>query len=357
MAEALALAREGLGTTSPNPSVGAVLVNEGRVVGKGRTQPPGQAHAEIVALREAGEAARGATLYVTLEPCAHHGRTPPCADAIVAAGVREVRVATLDPNPKTDGKGVRVLREAGIGVTIGDGEADAQQAIEAFAKHVRTGLPFVTAKFAMSLDGKVATRAGDSIWITGEEARRVAHQLRAESDAVMVGVGTVLADNPRLTVRDVPTKGDRQPMRVVIDSEGRTPADAALLSQPGQTLVAVADIAASQRAWKGGSGAVLLPGEDGRVDLRAVLELLGQQDVTSVLVEGGPTLLGSLFDAGLVDKVIAFVAPTIIGGETAKSAVGGLGAARMADALRLRDVSYRQAGDDMMVIGYPAREE
>ena len=199
MERALELAEQALGAVSPNPAVGAVIVKDGRIVGEGRTQPPGQAHAEVVALAQAGEAARGAAMYVTLEPCAHHGRTPPCIDAVIEAGLSAVHVATLDPDPRTNGKGADLLRAANIEVTVGEGEAAAKETIEAFAKHVTTGLPFVTAKFAMSLDGKVATPTGASRWISGEESRRIAHHLRATSDAVMVGIGTVLADDPRLT--------------------------------------------------------------------------------------------------------------------------------------------------------------
>ena len=219
MERALELARSVLGGVSPNPAVGAVLVKDGRVVGEGATQPPGDAHAEVVALQAAGAEARGATLYVTLEPCAHHGRTPPCADALVAAGIAGVRVAVRDPDPRTDGKGIARLETSGINVEAGDGADAAAEVIEAFARHVRTGKPFVTAKFAMSLDGRIATRTGASRWITGEEARVRAHLLRAQADAVMVGIGTALADDPRLTVRDVPLRNERQPLRVVVDTD------------------------------------------------------------------------------------------------------------------------------------------
>ena len=357
MRRAIDLAQSAVGRVSPNPPVGAVLVKDGRVVGEGATQPPGQAHAEIAALADAGQAAQGAELYVSLEPCAHTGRTPPCTDAIIAAGVAHVHVATLDPAPHTDGRGVAALRAASIAVDVEDDSREAREVIEAFAKHVTTGVPFVVAKFAISLDGKIATRTGDSRWISGEASRRRAHQLRAEADAVMVGIGTALADDPRLTVRDVPLLRDRQPLRVVVDSGGRLPPEAAMLREPGDTLVAVANAGGSSRKALVGAGAEVLavPGAGDRVDLPELLRTLGSREVTSVLVEGGAELLGALFDARLVDKVVAFVAPVVIGGTQAPSAVGGTGAKGIVDALELTDVRYEQVGRDIMVVGYPVR--
>ena len=375
MHQALALAHRAVGSTSPNPAVGAVLVKDGQVMGSGFTQPPGEAHAEVVALHEAGTQAQGAAMYVTLEPCPHQGRTPPCVDAIIAAGVAEVHVAALDPNPAVNGRGKAALERAGVHVTMarpgGDETQQAQRLIEAFTKHVTTKLPFVTAKFAMSLDGKLATSTGHSQWISGDEARLEAHRLRAEADAVMVGIGTALADDPRLTARVGSTlhpqavtpssakraKPQRQPMRVVIDSHGRLPSGAAMLKEQGQTLVAVADAPRdSQDALRAaGAEVVVVPGKDGRVALPALLRLLGTRDVTSLLVEGGAELLGALFDQRLVDKVVAFVAPLVIGGGLALSPVGGRGASKVANALQLRDVRYEQVGRDMMVIGYPSR--
>ena len=355
MERALELARSVLGGVSPNPAVGAVLVKDGRVVGEGATQPPGEAHAEVVALQAAGAEARGTTLYVTLEPCAHHGRTPPCADALVAAGVAGVRVAVRDPDPRTDGKGIARLEEAGIAVEAGDGAVEAAEVIEAFARHVRTGKPFVTAKFAMSLDGRLATRTGASRWITGEEARVRAHLLRAQADAVMVGIGTALADDPRLTVRDVPLRNERQPLRVVVDTAGRLPATAAMLAEPGATLVATANAPSSSRRALAMAGAEVIevPAVAEGIDLSALLELLGGQDITSVLVEGGADLLGSVFDAHLADRVCVFVAPVVIGGDEAPGPIGGRGADALEDALRLDRVRYEQIGGDMMITGYP----
>lgn len=351
MARAIELGRKAQGTTSPNPPVGAVIVRDGDVVGEGWTQPPGQQHAEAMALQKAGELARGATLYTTLEPCTHHGRTPPCTNAIIDGGIAEVCVAAIDPNPNVRGGGIPALQQAGIKTTLAEADADARELIEAFARHSRTGTPFVTAKFAMSLDGKIATYSGDSRWISGEESRGYVHTMRARTDAIMVGINTVLADDPQLTARAADGSAmERQPLRVVVDTHGRIPGDARLLSQPGSTLVATGDSV-------GGPGSdtaetLAFPSQNGRVDLAALLRTLGQRDITSVLVEGGGTLLGSLFDQALVDKVVAFVSPVIIGGEMAQSPVGGRGAKRIADAFRLRDTRVLQFGADVAIIGY-----
>ncbi len=358
MDEALSLAHQAVGRVSPNPAVGAVLVKDGRVVGRGVTQPSGGAHAEVMALQEAGHAAHGATLYVTMEPHAHQGRTPPCTDALIAADIAEVHISILDPNPLVDGKGKAALDAAGIPVIVGERAKEARRLIEAFAKHVTTGLPFVTAKFAASLDGRTATSSGESQWITGPESRREAHRLRAEHDAVMVGIGTALADDPQLTARDLPEPPTRQPLRVVVDSRGRLPVDARLLGAPGRTLVAAARIGPRRRRAleKAGAEVLVLPGDGVRVDTAALLGLLGQRGITSVLVEGGGTLLGTLFDQRLVDRVVAFIAPVIIGGRRAAPAIGGERASALAHAPRLRDVVYRQLGEDTMVVGYPTPE-
>ncbi|MBI4328728.1 MAG: bifunctional diaminohydroxyphosphoribosylaminopyrimidine deaminase/5-amino-6-(5-phosphoribosylamino)uracil reductase RibD [Chloroflexi bacterium] len=353
---ALALAERALGSVSPNPAVGAVLVRGGEVVGEGFTQPPGGPHAEIVALRQAGEKARGSTLYVTLEPCCHFGRTPPCTAAIIEAGVAEVRFSLLDLNPKVSGRGKGELEAAGVRTVVGEGAERAAEINEAYLKHVQTGLPFVAAKYAMSLDGKIATRTGDSRWITGEEARRWAHHLRSQADAIMVGVGTVLSDDPRLTARDAweTPAAPRQPLRVVVDSQGRTSPKAAIFHQPGRSLVAVASDAARKPFQQIGEGvdAVAFPGEDGHVDILSLLRYLGSREVTSVLVEGGGTLLGSLMDAALIDKVYAFVAPVLVGGREASSPFEGAGVARMAEALRLQRVRVETLGPDILVSGY-----
>ena len=355
MRRALALALEAAGSTSPNPPVGAVAMKGGQIVGEGHTQPAGQAHAEVVALRRAGARARGASLFVTLEPCSHHGRTPPCTDAVIRAGVSEVVAAVVDPNPLVGGRGLEALRAAGISVAVGDGEDEAAEIIAPHAKFIRTGLPLVTAKFAMSLDGKIATRTGDSKWITSAESRRYVHELRRRSDAIMVGIGTALADDPQLTARDADdTPLPRQPLRVVVDSKGRLPSDAAMLRQPGDTLVVMAsEVAVARTRLEGAGASVVAAGGNGggRVELGAVMAELGRREVTSVFVEGGGELLGSLFDDGLVDRVIGFVAPVIIGGTDALSPVGGAGAARMGDAVRLSGARVMRFGGDVAVVG------
>ena len=369
MGLALSLAERAVGSVSPNPPVGAVLVRDGEVVGEGYTRPPGQAHAEIAAIRQAGPRARGATLYTTLEPCNHQGRTGPCSEAIIEAGIVEVRSAVTDPNPHVKGGGMSRLSEAGIAVSTGEMAGEAARLIEAYAKHVKTGTPFVTAKFAMSLDGKIATRTGSSQWITGEEARAYAHRLRAASDAVMVGINTVLADDPRLTARDGSGAAlDRQPLRVVVDSRGRMPPEARMLGEPGSTLIVTGGAGASQgtkgRGWipafagKTIDGelrsveGVVLPAVDEMVDLEALMSYLGEREVASVVVEGGGVLLGTLFDRGLVDKVCAFIAPVIVGGADAPSPVAGEGVELIGDALRLRDVEVVTLGGDITVVGY-----
>lgn len=353
MRRALALGWGALGGTSPNPAVGCVVARDGAVVGEGYTQPPGGNHAEAEALARAGALARGATMYVTLEPCNHHGRTPPCADAVIAAGVGEVVVATRDPNPNVAGGGIARLEAAGIRARLGDGGQEARRLIEGFAKHSATGMPFMTAKFAMSLDGKIASRSGDSKWISGRESRAYAHTLRARSDAIMVGIGTALADDPRLTARDgAGNAAGRQPLRVVLDSRGRLPASARMLSAPGKTLIATTQGAGGIAGDGGRVEMVALPSGEGGVDLRALLALLGERGVVNILVEGGGGVLGTLFDMRLVDKVVAFVAPVIIGGSAAASPVGGLGAETMRESARLRDVATRRFGADTAIIGY-----
>ena len=356
MRRAVTLARQALGSTSPNPAVGAVVVNKGEIVGEGFTQPPGGDHAEVVALKQAGSLAKGATLYVTLEPCNHTGRTPPCTEAIVEAGVSVVHAAIRDPNPAVSGGGLERVEATGIRTHLGAEAAAVQRQLEAWMKYVTTGRPFVTAKFAMSLDGKIATHTGDSKWITGDKARWHVHKMRARADAIMAGIGTVLADDPRLTARDERGNSlNRQPLRVVVDSQGRLPATARLLSEPGRTLVAVGSGIAGSRLDEHGEGVEVrsFPLRGGHIDLERLIEFLAKErDVTSIMVEGGGTLLGSLFDLGLIDKVVAFVAPTVIGGANAPSPVGGAGVEMMADALQLERVRWKRLGRDMLITGY-----
>ncbi|HWP36216.1 MAG TPA: bifunctional diaminohydroxyphosphoribosylaminopyrimidine deaminase/5-amino-6-(5-phosphoribosylamino)uracil reductase RibD [Gemmatimonadales bacterium] len=367
MERALELARRAQGWCSPNPAVGAVVVRDGEIVGEGWTQPVGQAHAEVVALRAAGDRARGAALYVTLEPCSHFGRTPPCTDAILAAGVAEVHAATLDPSPWVNGKGAEILRAAGVPVLVGAHEAEARKLNEGYFTWVRTGRPFVTLKFAMTVDGKIATRTGASFWITGSEARRYVARLRASVDAVMVGIGTVLADDPQLTARpgewgDAALEPAHQPLRVVLDTTGRLPVTARLVSGglPGTTLVCTterASVARLRELESYGVETLVLPEGDGGVDVVAALQALGKRGVTSVLAECGGTLAWSLLQRRVVDAVLAFVAPKIVGGRTAPTPVGGEGLARMDQAMELVDPRWEVCGRDVMLSAYVRRCE
>lgn len=335
---------------SPNPAVGCVLVgSDGAKVAEGWTQPPGGLHAEVVALRAAGEKARGATAYVTLEPCSHTGRTPPCADALVAAGMARVVASMTDPDARVSGQGFARLRAAGIVVDVGEGEQQARALNAAFIKHRTTGLPWVVLKTAMTLDGKIATRTGHSQWITSHIARQAVHrQLRDRCDAILTGVGTVLADDPALTTR-LMHKAGRSPLRVVVDSHARTPLGAQVVrlgAHDGKTLLAVVPGADNERvaALQGAGCHVLLCQADwtGRVDICDLLARLGTRgDIIGVLIESGAEMAASALNAGLVDRWIGFIAPKIAGGRGALGPVGGVGAARMDEA---RGVSLRRVG-------------
>jgi len=358
MGYALSLAELALGYTSPNPAVGAVVVKDGLVVGLGHTQPPGSAHAEVMALQQASDRARGATMYVTLEPCCFQGRTPACTKAIIDAGISEIHIALLDPNPLVAGKGLRELNEAGIKTVVGEYEENARETNEGYIKFITTGVPFVIAKFAMSLDGKIATQKGDSKWISGEGSRNFVHHLRHTVDAIMVGAGTVIADDPQLSARGCSGKAGKtklQPLRVIVDGEGRTPLSARLFKEPGRTLITVSkpfDTKKVSDFKKAGAEVVELSAEQGMIDLIELLNVLGKRQVTSILVEGGSKLFGSLFDRGLVDKVLAFISPIIIGGDEAKSAVGGNGVDKVAQAFHLSRVKVSEFGEDVLISGY-----
>lgn len=359
MDEALLLGASALGHTAPNPSVGAVVVNNTRVVGRGWTQPVGQAHAEIEALDEAGERARQATLYITLEPCSHHGRTPPCVDAIIQAGITRCVVAAQDPSSAVSGKGIARLQEAGINVEVGLREAEARELSAGFFNRIRTGRPLVRAKYAMSLDGRIATRTGDSKWITGPLARRHAHVLRDRCDAVLVGAGTVRSDDPRLTTR-LPDEfsgadGPHHPLRVVLDGQGTTSPTAKVYDAtlPGRTLIFTT--AAASREWLEVMTAhgteYVVCGEGPMVDLVHALQELGRRGVNNLLVEGGAKVHGSLFQAGLVDRVAIFVAPILIGGSEAPGPIGGVGVAFIADARDISPIRLCAFGDDLLLEG------
>ena len=357
MEQALSLARLALGQVSPNPAVGAVVVNNDVAVGQGYTQPPGSHHAEIVALKQAGKLARGGIMYVTLEPCCYYGRTPPCTQAILAAGISELHLAMLDPNPLVSGRGKEELEKEGIKVEVGEHKAEAEEINGTYTIFITTGMPFVTAKFAVSLDGKIATKSGDSKWISGTEARKYVHNLRHTTDAIMTGVNTILIDDPHLTSRCGGRGGTarKQPLRVIVDSKGRTPLTARVFGEPGKTLLALGKLVKPEEATafaQAGAELLELPSPEGLVDLEKLLKALGEREITSVLVEGGEILFGSLFDCGLVDKVIAFIAPIIIGGKEAKTAVGGKGVNKMADSFKLKRVRLEKLGEDLMVSGY-----
>ena len=356
MTLALELAQRAAGRTSPNPMVGAVVVSPGgELVAQGWHEGPGRPHAETVALQLAGERARGATLYVTLEPCSHHGRTPPCAEAVIAAGVAHVVAAVQDPNPKVNGTGFEALRRAGVCVTTGVMEREATLLNKAFFTWFKASRPYVFLKMAHSLDGKVATRSGESKWITGAEARNDAHALRASVDAIVAGVGTVLSDDPLLTARPHGRKPDRQPLRVVLDSLGRTPVTAQCLrTGPDRTLIAVtqrADPSAVDRLRRAGARVWVDPTGLDRIYVPALLAHLAECDVLSVLVEGGPAVQGAFFDADCVDEVHAYIAPALIGGSGAPSSIAGLGRATLAEAARLVDVKFEAVGTDFKLTG------
>lgn len=352
---ALQVARRTDGRTSPNPRVGAVLVRGGAVVGQGFHRGPGHPHAEAEALREAGDRARGATLYVTLEPCCHHGHTPPCTAALIAAGVRRVVAPIEDPNPVVNGRGVRELREAGIEVDLGLLPDEAEALNAGYLTWRRRGRPLVTAKWAGALCGHAAARTGASRYLTGRESLAEVHRLRAETDAVMVGVGTVLADDPELTVRHV--AGDH-PLRVVLDSHLRTPPTARLLHSPGRTIIFCGQSPPPSRAHALAPLAeiVRLPTQSG-IPLELALAELGRRDVVTVLAEGGPTVLGRLFDHMLVDRVVAFVAPLVLGGASAPASVLGVGADSPASAVRFQHGRWQQFGDDVCFTGSVLRSD
>jgi len=357
MEEALKLAEKGRGRTSPNPMVGSLVVRDGEVVGKGYHPGAGRPHAEIEALREAGEKSQGATLYVTLEPCCHYGRTPPCVGPIIQAGIRKVIVAMEDPNPKVRGKGIQELRAAGIEVRVGVLEKEARRLNEVFIKYITTGLPFVLCKMAMSLDGKIATASGESKYITHPQSREYVHRMRDELDAVMVGVNTILADDPLLTVRLKDPPG-RNPHRVVVDSTLRIPLEARVLDKDpvARTLIFTLESApAEKKKYLEARGAeIFFARKDGRgrVLLRSVLEQLGRMEISSLLIEGGAEVNASAFQEGLVDKVVCFIAPKIIGGHKAPTPVGGGGILSLREAITLHRLQVRMSGDDVVIEGY-----
>lgn len=352
MGRAVSLAHRALGRTSPNPAVGAVIVKNGRVVGEGWTRPVGGPHAEVVALRQAGARAHGATLYVTLEPCAHHGRTPPCMEAVIAAGITTVVVGVGDPNPRVRGRGLRALRAAGIEVIAGvlAGEAGAVSAW--FRHYIVHGRPFVMVKLAASLDGRIATARGESRWISGPVARRWVHELRNRVDAVMVGSGTVLADDPALTCR---VRGGRDPIRVVVDGRLRTPVRARVVRQRSKAATLIATTAsapAARRAalTRAGADVLTVPSLRGRVALSALFRLLAARGIVSVLIEGGGELAAAALRAKAVDRALFVSAPLLLGGD-GRSMLGPLGFGRLARAPHVADPIFSRLGPDLLIEG------
>ena len=360
MREALELARRGRGRTSPNPVVGAVIVKDDKVIGRGWHQKAGTAHAEVHAIADAGDETRNATLYVTLEPCCHFGRTGPCTEAIAAAGIQRVVVAMTDPNPLVAGCGIETLRQRGIRVDTGVLATEAASLNAPFIKWITCKLPFVTLKNGISLDGKIATRTGDSRWITGEASRLEVHRLRDAADAIITGVGTVLADDPELTTR-LP-EGGKSPVRVVVDSLARTPLSAKLVNDgKAPTIIAISNKAPEERvaALKAKNVEILpLPEDsDGRLNLGALLRILGERCLTHVMVEAGGTLNSSFLFGNYVDKVVMFVAPKIIGGAGAPGPYGGTGCDRLSEVVELEDVRVQHTGEDLMIEGWVKRRE
>ncbi|MCX5702720.1 MAG: bifunctional diaminohydroxyphosphoribosylaminopyrimidine deaminase/5-amino-6-(5-phosphoribosylamino)uracil reductase RibD [Candidatus Omnitrophica bacterium] len=350
---ALRLALKAQGKTSPNPMVGALVVKNGKIVGKGYHEKAGSSHAEVIALDEAEKKSRGACLYVTLEPCAHFGKTPPCVDRIIKSGIKEVMVGMLDPNPLNNGEGIRILKQNKIKVQVGFLENRLRKINEVFIKYITKRMPFVTVKVGQSLDGKIATKSGDSKWITSDKSRVYAHRLRRNYDAIMVGVNTILRDNPMLDTWFY----YRYPIKVVVDSQLSTPEDANIFSknrpviiatlynQPGQETDNRRILAAKARILE-------IKEKEGQINLKDMLKKLAQLGIANILVEGGGTLIGSFFDEGLVDKVLFFISPKIIGGKEALSSIMGRGISRIDKAVKLKDVKLKKIGEDFLVEGY-----
>lgn len=360
MRHALVLAAKGRGRTSPNPMVGAVVVRGGSIVSEGYHARVGEPHAEVVALQNAAGAASGADLFVTLEPCCHHGLTPPCTDRIIQAGIRRVVIPILDPNPLVSGGGVQTLREAGIIVERGLLSEEAASLNEAFTKFITCRTPFVVLKAAVSLDGKIATRTGDARWISGKQSREHVHELRDQVDAIIAGIGTIRRDNPRLTTR-LP-EGGRDPIRVIVDGLGPLPLDAQVFQAgaASRTWVAVAADAPAERIETLlGRGLTVLEagGFHGRIRLEHLLKRLGEREVTSVMIEGGEGIFTSAVEEGIVDKFLLFVAPLLVGGKTAPSLLAGAGVEEIGQALRLSRLRIEQLGDDLLIEGYRSRRE
>ncbi len=357
MKEALRQAFKGLGRTSPNPAVGAVIVRDGEIISSGYHHKAGLPHAEVEALNKLGDRAENSTLYVTLEPCNHHGRTPPCTEAIVKSGIKRVVIGMDDPNPDVEGGGCKFLEEHGVSTTIGVLEKECRRLNEAFLKFITLRRPFVILKSALTIDGLTATNKGHSKWITGKKSRRFVHGLRDRVDAVMVGVGTVLADDPLLTARLSRGRG-KDPLRIILDTHLKTPANARILNHDSaaDTLIAVGpDVPTEElkKFRKKGVLTLLCPVKSHRIDLNALMDILGEMTITSLLVEGGATIAGSLLREKLIDKFYIFRAPKIFGGSNGIPMATGPGPENMDQCLGLKDTRIRQFEEDILTIGYP----
>ena len=353
MKRALHLAKKGQGRTSPNPVVGAVLVKRGRVVGEGYHAKAGEAHAEIVALQKAGREARGSTLYINLEPCTHYGKTPPCVPAVIEAGVKRVVVGMVDPNPMVKGKGISTLRKAGIDVRVGTLEKECRTLNEAFCKYIVKKEPFVILKVAATLDGKMATRNGDSKWISSETSRRLVHRLRNEVDAVVVGIGTVLKDDPLLTAR-IP--GGRDPYRIILDSRLQIPEESKVIGiSSSKTIIATTAVASRdkiERLEKAGVHVLIVESRNGRVDLKSFLSKLGEMGVMSILVEGGGHINGAFLDEGFIDKFLLFLSPRLMGDSQAMGIFAGKGAEQLKKLTAVKELRVKKIGGDILIEGY-----
>ncbi len=350
---AMQLALKARGKTSPNPLVGAVVVKNGRIVGRGYHEKAGLPHAEIIALDEAGREAKAATLYVTLEPCTHFGRTPPCVDRIIKSQVKQVIVGMLDPNPANNGKGINILRQNKIKTRVGFLEDELSKINEVFIKYITKGIPFITVKVGQSLDGRIATRSGDSKWITSDLSRNYARRLRANYDALMVGVNTILRDNPILDA----WFSKKQPVKIVVDSQLSTPQQANIFHGKSQVIILTLPMHPGQetenRKILGQQAKILeIKEKAGQVDLKDAMKKLAKMEITNILVEGGGTLIGSLFDDGLVDKISFFISPKIIGGKDAISSVMGRGIGRIDKAVKFKEVKFKRMGEDFLIEGY-----
>ncbi len=351
---ALSLARKGLGRTSPNPPVGAVIVKDNKIIGQGYHRKAGEPHAEVMAIAEAGISAKGATMYVTMEPCSHIGRTPPCTTAIIEAGIENVIIGCLDPNPKEDGAGRKVLIDAGIKVEVGLMEEECKELIEAYSKFITTGIPFVAIKWAMSLDGRIATETGRSRWISGAQAREFIHQLRNEYDVIAVGIGTILKDDPLLTCR---IDGGRNPVRAIFDTRARTPLNSKIVktSDEVKTVIFHSDRARREdieRLRGKNIETVNISGVEGGIDIAKVIKEVGRMGLTSILVEGGARVIGYIVGNALFDKVYITISPILIGGRKAPAPVINAGIKELTEALRIDKVRYLFKGDDIIISGY-----